>query len=86
MTDQPKVKTREDSPKSVEDRLVQAFVRLSGYKPGDVHNLNTKSKVVVTKNGGKYQIGSDPLSIRRIHGPMYPKAMKVEAPEAPEEE
>lgn len=53
------------------DELVATFTKGSGYKAEDVLSSNHKTRIVVTKNGGKYQV-SNKGKIRRLLGPEAP--------------
>lgn len=50
--------------------VLDRFLLLSGYEASAIISSNPVTKVFVTGNGGKYQLGKNGL--RRIMGPKYP--------------
>lgn len=60
-----------------EKTFLESFYDKSGYKANDVDGHNEKSRVVITTNGGKYQV-SKLGRIRTLLGPRYPKEVVEE--------
>lgn len=64
---------------SDDEDLLTSFLKASGFKPSEVDGQNDRTRVFVTTNGGKYQLGKKNNTVRRISGPPYPKEFKKPA-------
>lgn len=61
---------------SVEEKLVNAFVKATGFKAEDVLDQSAIRRTVVTKDGGKYRLHKGG-EFRRISGPLSPAEKKA---------
>jgi hypothetical protein len=58
--------------KSLRDKLLSVFIKLSGYDESDVDVIGERTRTIGTTNGGKYQL-TGKGGIRKLKGPNYPK-------------
>lgn len=59
-----------------EKAILVAFTTLTTYKASDVIGLNAATKVVVTGNGGKYQLNRAGTIVRHLSGPAPVKVKR----------
>jgi hypothetical protein len=52
-----------------EKKILTAFTTVTGYREAQVIGINEKTLVVVTANGGKYQLNKAGTLIRHLSGP-----------------
>lgn len=55
-------------------KLLTNFLKLSGYRAGDVTGSNEDRRTFVTSNGGKYQLSPKGTQLKVLSGPLPPKA------------
>ena len=73
--------TREEKGKDKEgdfrnSQVAKNFRKLTGYKAGDIMAVNERTHVIVTTNGGKYQLNRKGNQVRHLQGPPIPKTFQ----------
>ena len=59
-------------------QVAKNFRKLTGYKAGDIMGVNERTHVIVTTNGGKYQLNRKGNQVRHLQGPPIPKTFQGE--------
>ena len=74
--------TRQDEDDDSEDwrksKVITNFRKITGIKASDVIGFNEQTRVIVTAQGGKYQLNAKGNQVKHLQGPPAPKSLEGE--------
>lgn len=60
----------------LKSKVVDNFCKITGVKRSDILGFNEQTRVIVTQQGGKYQLNAKGNQVRLLQGPEAPKSVE----------